>query len=64
MQASGVARRKMMDPSALTPMEEKLRALHQRGLSYQEMAAQMGGKWTAKNIGGKLAVIREKLACR
>lgn len=64
MTASGVTRRKEIDPAALTGMERKIYDLRASGLSYRDIAAQMGGKWTAKNIGGKLQIIREKLACR
>lgn len=64
MAAPGESQPKRKDPSALTQMEQKLHDLRQQGLTYAQIAEQMGGKWTEKNIGGKLKIIREKLACQ
>lgn len=60
----GTVQRRTKDPSALTEMEQRLHAFYQRGLTYAQIAEAMGGKWTHKNIGNKLKVIREKLECR
>lgn len=64
MVANNMVQRKVVDPAALTPMEEKIHDLRQQGLTQSEIAKQLGGKWTATNVGNKLRVIREKLACK
>lgn len=57
-----LSRRK--NPEVLTPMEQRIFDLRACGYSYRVIAEKMGGRWTAKNIGSKLKIVREKMACQ
>lgn len=54
----------LKDPSELTPLEQRIHELRNSGLSHSQIAKQLGGKWTGKNVGTKLTLIKEKLECR
>lgn len=60
--AKGVAIHLVKDPAALTPYEQRLVDLKNRGLSYQEMCDALEGAVKVKTIQSRYRIIREKLA--
>ena len=52
----------LKDPAKLTPYEETLLALRERGLSYSQMAQELNGKSNSKTISARFKIIREKIA--
>lgn len=57
--ATGAARR-FKDPNKLTPYEERVWALAKQGLSYKEIAKQLGVK-NVPGVNSRVLLIREKL---
>jgi len=51
----------LKDPAKLTPYEEKLVELKNKGLTYQEMAAALEGKSSRSSIASRYKIIKEKL---
>jgi DNA-binding NarL/FixJ family response regulator len=49
------------DPARLTPYEEKILELKQRGLSYSEIAKALDGKCSVRTLRVRYQVIKEKL---
>jgi DNA-binding CsgD family transcriptional regulator len=60
--AKGDAVHALKDPAALTPYEQKLVNLKNRGLSYQEMSEALEGAAKVKTIQARYRIIKEKLA--
>lgn len=58
-----IPRRQTKNPANLTPMEQQIHELSQRGMNAREIASWLGGRSTSSNIQQKLKVIREKLEC-
>lgn len=59
-----MANHALKDPAALTPLESQIYDLHKQGLNARKISDALGGRWTPKNVSARLAVIRQKLACR
>jgi len=51
----------MKDPAKLTPYEEKLVELKNKGLTFREMSEQLGGAASAQSLNSRYKIIREKL---
>jgi len=51
----------LRDPAKLTPYEEKLVALKNKGLTYQEMSEALEGKSSKSSIASRYKIIKEKL---
>ena len=49
------------DPAKLTPYEEKILELKQKGLSYPEIAEALNGKCGVRTLRVRYQVIKEKL---
>lgn len=54
------AARRFKDPNKLTPYEERLWALAQKGMSYKEIAKELGLK-NVPGVNSRVLLIREKL---
>lgn len=52
---------RLKDPAKLTPYEEKLLALRNKGMTYVEMSKVLNGKAKPKTIAARFMIIREKL---
>lgn len=52
----------LKDPSALTEYEKKIFELKNKGLSYKQIAEELGGTSTRNTIASRYQIIREKLA--
>ena len=52
------------DPSFLTPYEQEIYELSQRGLSYKEISEAMGGRSAPRTIQTRMKIVREKVVLK
>lgn len=49
------------DPSKLTPYEEKLLALREKGLTFKQISEALGGTSSTASVTARFKIIREKM---